>query len=352
MTRRGGIRPLDPVFDHPKKLGAIDVGNSSPVTPPAPPVLIPTTLTVVGSVAHADIGTGPHMVKDGDLLYVSGPNKLTIVDVSDPLTPTFVASYTDGTANFSSTTALAKDGDYVYLKVLNRITVVDVSNPLAMSVAGQLLNSTWLAGGDCVIKEGNYCYVGTSVRFTVLDVSTPTPVFHGGVVIGATYSAQPGVKDGNYCYIPSFNFDGIRVVDVSNPAVPVETGFILDSTNLDGASWAVKKGDYVMVPAQNDSRLSAVDVTVPATPTFSNMVTMAPFTSQLAGIDYEGNYAFVTSPTNDSVAAIDVTNPAGMAWMGVTVTDAVALDGAYGIVKDGNYCYVKCNGRVAVVGIT
>jgi hypothetical protein len=64
----------------------------------------------------------------------------------------------------------------VTAQTVNRLTVVDVSNPASPTVAGSVNDNVNLNAPFSVAIAGRYAYVAASGtnRLTIVDVSTPT----------------------------------------------------------------------------------------------------------------------------------------------------------------------------------
>jgi hypothetical protein len=42
--------------------------------------------------------------------------------------------------------------------------------------------------------------------------------------------------DGNYLFVSAFNNDALQLIDISNPASPMDTLYLRDQVRLDGAT--------------------------------------------------------------------------------------------------------------------
>ncbi|MFQ5616064.1 MAG: LVIVD repeat-containing protein [Anaerolineales bacterium] len=84
---------------------------------------------------------------------------------------------------------------------------------------GQIGGATY-----AVAVQGNYAYIGVGPRLIILDVSNP----FSPVVVGKTLPLPGIVQDvyvaGNYAYVAD-DYQGLRVIDVSNPVSPNEIDF-------------------------------------------------------------------------------------------------------------------------------
>ena len=101
----------------------------------------------------------------GQYAYVTAAysNRLTIINIANPLAPTIVASLNDATRlNFPVDVAVS--GSYAYVAdqgSQNGLTVVNVANPASPQIVG-VLNSKWLAGAYRIRIRGSLAYLSAS----------------------------------------------------------------------------------------------------------------------------------------------------------------------------------------------
>ena len=172
-----------------------------------------------------------YLTLDDNTAYLPyGLGGLKIVDISDPLAPTYLA---DGSPN-SGGSAFGVDykNDFVYLADWsNDLTIVDVSDPVNPAI---IRNVGFDGSGKKVRIFGDYAYVTGSYGVHIVDISNPLEASVVGEFIrsepGSIYPHGVDVKD-DKMYV-SFNAMGLYVVDVSNPENPIELG------HFDALDWA------------------------------------------------------------------------------------------------------------------
>jgi hypothetical protein len=184
-----------------------NVGNSFAVvdisSPSTPRIVakihnqsLPAPWTGSGALNHAC-----SVAVAGNYAYVTAAysNRLTVIDISNPLSPTIVASLQDS-SQLAFDVDVAVGGGYAYVadqsSGLGRLAVVDVHNPTAPFIAGSVTNSTWLNGAYRVRLRGNFAYVSASYAGAVsaVDISNPTnPRFAGGYSSGAVLNRTTGL---------------------------------------------------------------------------------------------------------------------------------------------------------------
>jgi len=233
----------------------------------------PTTPTSVGSISSSsDLDNVADVAVVGNYAYVVAnlDHKITVVDVSDPSTPAVVASVGD-TTTMNSPRQLYIKGNYLYVIAYgnNRLVVVDISDPLNPTIAGSV-------GGFNQPRDvyviGNYAFVphqdgAGAARLTSVDVSDPTnPIFVQTFVIPSPSDRGRYVHIvGRYAYVSDATGDVLHVIDISNPASMSRVG----SVSIDNAEklWATDKYVYVQSNTTGNDTIQVVDVSTPSSPT-------------------------------------------------------------------------------------
>jgi hypothetical protein len=136
---------------------------------------LPSLWAGTNALDHAD-----SVAVSGNYAYVTASysNRLTVIDISNPTSPTIVASLTDPSIKFPVDVAVSGTHAYVADQIgvgSVGFTVVDISNPLSPRVVGTL-NNPYLAGAYRVRLHGNFAYVSASSANAVamIDISDPT----------------------------------------------------------------------------------------------------------------------------------------------------------------------------------
>ena len=118
-----------------------------------------------------------------------------------------------------------------------------------------------------------------------------------GQIGGAIYAV---FVDGDYAYVADFD-SGLRIIDISNPAVAFEAGYY---DTPDYALGVYVSGNYAYV-ADWDSGLRIIDITNPTAPFEAGYYDTPSFARS---VYVSGNYAYVADASG--LAIIDITNPA------------------------------------------
>ena len=304
------------------RLTILDI--SSPVSP-----------TVVGKTPP-----WPDFVQDiyvsGSYAYIAADRAgLRVVDVSDPAAPAEAGLY-DAPYHVNG---VAVAGGYAYVADWPRgLRVVDVTNPAAPVEVGVCGTP---GGGKDVAVVGDYAYIADSGGgLRVVDVSDPAAPIEVGFC-DTPRNASDVVVAGGYAYVADGQFGGLRVVDVSDPAAPMEVGFYDTLTYAWGVAMA---GDYAYVADGYDG-LRVVDVSDPEapaevgfydTPAYAHDVTVA------------GGYAYIADRESGLLWVVDVSDPAAPAEVGFYSTPGFAE----GVTVVGDYAYVAETGGLQVVDVS
>jgi len=127
---------------------------------------------------------------------------------------------------------------------------------------------------QAVAVQGNYAYVGVGLRLVVLDVSDPADLVEVGNTAPFPYFVEDVVVQGDLAYVAAGGA-GLRAVDITDPANPVELG----AWDSPGYAEGVAVSGNTAYLADGPYGLWTVDVSDPAHP-------------QKTGAAYDMNYAF------------------------------------------------------------
>jgi hypothetical protein len=275
----------------------------------------------------------------GDYLYVGDSTNFLVLDVSDPRDPTVAGSL----ATDWSFQEVEVAGNYAYAAAYDRgLRVLNVANPANPTQVGfyQTPEDDWLThvhlSGDYAYATDYYGYLlwifdvsnpaAPALEATYGDHSTPWTILDIYVVGGTAYLAG----------------DGLRVLDVSNPAHPAEAGFcaaVSTAKNID------VRGDYAYVVS--DSNLFwVVDVSNPLTPTAVSTITLSTGHFYYGGLTVEGDYAYIADMYWGMVV-VDISDP-----FHPSVVREIALPGyTYTVRTNGDMLYLpSSDGGVHILG--
>jgi hypothetical protein len=160
----------------------------------------------------------------GNDAFVTAPysNRLTVIDISNPVSPRIVASLQDPSQlDFDVDVAVGNGYAYVADQAsgLGRLAVVDVRDPTNPQVVGSVTDTTLLDGAYRVRVRGNFAYVAAvyASALAVVDVSDPNrPTLAGGYRGAPTVNRTTGLD---------LDPTG-RYLVTSSPFLPTESGTV------------------------------------------------------------------------------------------------------------------------------
>ncbi len=277
-------------------------------------------------------GTTKAVFVQGDYAYIGEGPRLTILDISNPASPSVVGK----TFPFPD---IVRDvyvsGDYAYVAndFFGGLRVVDISNPFAPTEVGFYDTPGWAEG---VAVAGDYAYVTEGYGgLRVVDVSNPSnPTEVGSYdTLGAVHDVAVAPA-GDYVYIAGYDL-GLRVVDVSDPSSPSEVGF------YDTPGWAkgvaiAPAGDYAYIADGWEGGLRVVDVSTPSSPSGGGFYNTLGNAYGVA-VALAGDYAYVAD-YGEGLRVVDISNPSSPTEVGFCDTQGHAEDVA--VVPAGDYAFV------------
>ncbi len=276
-----------------------------------------------GAIGGDIWGYGPDaLAVAGDYAYTVGDlAAFRVIDVSDPLAPTMVATHT------LTGYDVAVAGRYAYVAMGNHgLKVLDVLTPTTPVEVG-----TYTAHqAREVAVAGDYAYLAEGTQVTILNISDPTnPTPVGSYDAGFADISDVTVADG-YLYLAGGD-DGLWIVDVSDPAHPQEAPAFPSQWPAYGVAVA---GGRAYVAAEWKG-LRVLDVSGLAPPVRSGGYNASP--TDARNIAVVGDYAYVADAEN-GLKIVDVSDPAAPSTVGVMDTSGsvmdVALSGPYAYLAD------------------
>jgi PKD repeat protein len=236
------------------------------------------------------------------------------------------------------TTAVFVEIDRAYIGEGPRLVILDISNPAIPTVLGK--TAPLPAMIDDIYVSGNYAYIANERGgMRIVDVTNPSmPVEVGALEAEWTTWPHGIFVEGNYAYTAA-HFHGLRVIDISDPTLPLEVGFY----DTPGFARAVAvKDNYAYVAdgynSNNSSKgLRIIDISDPTTPFEIGIYTETLYSPTDVAI--AGNYAYLADQSN-GLRIIDISNPVSPTEVGAYDTPGYA----YGLTVVGNYVYVADGG--------
>jgi len=257
----------------------------------------------------------------GGMAYVADYNSVAVIDVSTPTAPVLEEGY-NPTAEIED---LFTVGDLLYLACdESGLQILDGSNPAELARLGGCLATGTM---ERVFVHGTLAYLAAGEDgmhiFDVSVTSQPVQIGH----LPARYRVKDMYVRPPYAYVADA---GLRVVDISNPASPLDVGFRVTSR----ASGVWVSGDTAYV-ADSDYGIRIIDVQNPFAPTLLATYTKSGFITETC---VYGNTLYA-SFSGYGLEIVDVGNPA----LPVNLGGYPISGGAYDVHVSGNHAVVVDN---------
>ncbi|NOR18179.1 T9SS type A sorting domain-containing protein, partial [candidate division WOR-3 bacterium] len=204
------------------------------------------------------------------------------------------------------------------------IVIINITDPYNAYIEGTL-NTPGIAKGICV--SNSHAYVADISSTRIINVSNPANPFEVGKYKHLVTFAQDVAISGNYAYV-AYGWDGLIIVDISNPYFPYEVGF-WDTPYI---ARGVAVSDSYAYVADADSGLRIIDITNPFSPYEVG------YCDTIGWVEHaviSGDYAYLACGNSGFLKIIDISNPA----IPLLVSSLLATGGSR-IVKQGQYVYL------------
>ncbi len=225
-------------------------------------------------------------------------------------------------------------GNLTYYGVGNILKIADYSdgsNPVNLS-------STPLnAAIDEIVKSGIYAYVVAGNELVIVNTQNPTSTLITGSIAFNNRVRSVATKQ-NYAYLAGGD-DGLIIVDISNPASPVQVAKVDTIGYSQGISVS---GDYVYVGTGGN--LDIFNISNPLSPVWLTSFGVDDWTQN---VSVSGSYAYI-SDYSYGIYVVDVSNPANPTQIGYAATGYRTTK----VVFDGNYAFVSNGDSMKVVNIS
>ena len=270
----------------------------------------------------------------------------------------------------SLTTSVAQSiyvsGDYAYIPTSsdNTVEIYNIASSTVLKKIGSYANGvsgSIVNNPQRIFVQGNYMYItnsGSTDSLEIADISNPSLPKHVGniassTVAGASAPALAGPDalwvSGNYAYVVATSTKAMVIIDISNPAQPVQKGIIKSdvangyaSSYQKGVNGIQVQGKYAYQCTGNDG-LDIFDVSDPASPVFASGG-LGNCLNHIGNNTYVlGSYAYV-SDGNGNINIYDVSNPQSEKFV-----TQFSYTGAQSLSATGNFIYMGKTGGIDII---
>ncbi|AGH99098.1 LVIVD repeat-containing protein [Micavibrio aeruginosavorus] len=272
----------------------------------------PLNPTIVGTLYGDDDFSNAYSVSiAGNYAYVvdTDTDDLVIIDISTPSAPSVVSSISPGT----DPQVVYSDGSYAYIlrPSSDSMRIVEVTNPLVPVSRGSYTNSS-MNFPESVAVSGNYAYIADrSTSLWIVNATTKTSLSLGAQYTDATYlnNVYKIIISGTLAYV--MTSDRITILDITTPTAPTVVGSVQDASKINPSGINVYNNGLFLdandiLHVTSDAGLTLVDVSIPANPRILGNYEQGAFIGGW-GTVAAGNYSFV--PYEDTFYVFNVTLP-------------------------------------------
>ncbi|MBO9571331.1 MAG: hypothetical protein J7497_03860 [Chitinophagaceae bacterium] len=259
---------------------------------------------------------------DGNVAYVPcrGSNNLAVIDVSNPHNPQLLSSFRD--PELADAMGVSKFRNYIYISSFSnrKCLVVDASDPKKLK---KIYSFTVGAGGPGadrlrkVVYHDGYLYLthDDESRLYIADAKNPArPKVISSVSTGDDGAFAVFVK-GNYAYTGGCFSEGpvkvgrsVRVIDISDKKHPQLVSSVIDSARYGCTCSFQEVGKDLVDVAYSSNSLVVFDISNPAKPLEKGFLR----SDQMYGpgrVKVMGNKAYVINSINDCFVQVDLSSP-------------------------------------------
>lgn len=272
------------------------------------------------TLVSVDLGAGRQgtdIVAKNEKVYVptiasdSGKKDLSIYDVGNPGNPVLLGEIEIGGKGIQS---LSLSGNYLYGVSPDddrEVLVIDVSNPVSPATITQV-NLDGNADAVSIFYADNFIYTGRKESIGVNELAIINVNSPANPQIQSTWETSEDISDifvsDQRAYLAIDNSNKtLTVLDVSNPSVPREAGF-LNISGREGRSVFVQNASRVFLGT--DSRFYILDAANPSQVLTRGSIDIGGSVNDIAVV---GNFAFLaTSNANKEFICLNISDPANI----------------------------------------
>lgn len=216
------------------------------------------------------------------------------------------------------------EGDYAYIASgIDGLTLLDVSNPAEPKKVN--LNNPITRGSE-IVTEGDYIYVTDWDGLKIIDVSDVTnPVEVGAYYLDPLFSMDIQFP---YAYLPT-SLGKLYVIDISDPTNLEKVGVYQSENSIEKVVVSGQYAYVIGIDSQSQNFVEIVDISDPTNPIRESSTSV----DAAMGMAIKEKYMFIT---NGDLQIFDVSNPTSPTLISSYETPNIADP----IKVEGNYAYI------------
>ncbi|MFG0245014.1 MAG: GC-type dockerin domain-anchored protein [Phycisphaerales bacterium JB052] len=271
-------------------------------------------------------------IQDGRAYVADSDAGLLVYDVTAPTMSFLIGEYSQAGSVFS----VFPFGDLAVMLNFEQMHIIDVRDPKGSAVIGM---DTQADPAEAVTVVGDIAYLSCgSQGLRIVDVSNPANPVQLGMYTEPNADMFDAQVVGNVAYLAA-DRNGLIVVDVSDPSDPVRVGGLLTNDSAQGVRVV---GDRAYV-SDLTSGLAIFDVNDASSPVLLGTYDTPDRTRRL---DVAGDLVYIADETTGLVV-VDASNPASIQLVGMYDT-LTAND----VIVSGHVAYVADRSSVLTIDVT
>jgi hypothetical protein len=242
----------------------------------------------------------------GNRAYVPGGSGLSIVDVSNPSSPSLAGSLSSVSGSYGS---VALSGNYLYAcvdGVVSGVRIFDVANPALPTRVGQY-DGIGGSSGQVLVTNGVAYVNGFGTETRILNVANPAaPTLLGTIPVTAIYASKMALSGSILFVAGSDTSDNgkFAAFDVTTPSSPIQRGQV-SFPSIDQGAVSVAVSGNTAVVGLNSYELRVLDVSNVNAPVVRGSLTNIGFPGNIA-MSADGHFAFIADANGNSLRVVDV----------------------------------------------
>lgn len=257
----------------------------------------------------------------------SATNQLVVLDIADPANLRYIGATSIGASAQIRRCKLSSDGQTLYVCHWDKFIIVDVSSPVSPSVLGSYTSAIYINNcTDFAVDETqDVVFLNADnpgiTQLTSLDISTPASISRlQSIDLGFTPKSLDVDEAASVLVVgmPAGSTDaGIATVDVSNPSSMSGLGYVENTSN--------GNPDCIVLDAANSvafscnrvyDRVTAWSYATPATPSLLDDAFYSSADFSQIWYDSVGEVLYAAAENLGTIRAYDVSNPSSISTLG------------------------------------
>ncbi|MBL7034052.1 MAG: T9SS type A sorting domain-containing protein [Candidatus Delongbacteria bacterium] len=264
----------------------------------------PTQPVEIGSCMVPSTSWG--VAAGSEWVYVAS-NQLHVVDITPPQSPWVHSSWSPD----CYATGVEIHNEHIWVTSNSGLFIASIANPAYPAAVGSLEDS--YANGIAFDGDLACLSAGNASGLRTLNIADPAAVVELGS-LARPLKADRLVVDGDLAVIVLDGYlqpytDGLMLVDISNPSLPLISGTLELETNLAGIAM---QDDYAFAAASGEG-LKVIDISNPEQPFLAAVYDT---TTPYSDIALREGYAFVAVP-QEGLRALDISSPLNPSTIGI-----------------------------------